>query len=229
MPSPTSTATRTPRRLLRLHRPGRPRPVAHRHGPAVPRTVRRTWHRTHHKGRRLAAAPFPRTHGGQFEFYGNYYNAQAMFQIGGRHWQEYANWMYATYLPEQAADGAMGQQRGRPHLRHLDDGPRLHRPVAATPDLSARRNRRRGNQPVTLTRGTLCRTRIPLRGSRPPHPSMNVPHVGASRPAALPASRLPTRRFRYGCQNRSRRNPRGGVTGRIARRYCQVGWSLTIS
>jgi hypothetical protein len=43
--------------------------------------------------------------GGQFEFYGNYYNAQAMFQIGGRHWQEYANWMYATYLPKQTADG----------------------------------------------------------------------------------------------------------------------------
>ncbi len=42
----------------------------------------------------------------QFEFYGNYYNAQAMFQIGGRHWQEYANWMYATYLPKQAADGS---------------------------------------------------------------------------------------------------------------------------
>ncbi len=44
--------------------------------------------------------------GGQFEFYGNYYNAQALFQIGGRHWQEYANWMYTTYLPRQAADGA---------------------------------------------------------------------------------------------------------------------------
>ncbi|MCX6874338.1 MAG: terpene cyclase/mutase family protein [Verrucomicrobia bacterium] len=43
--------------------------------------------------------------GNQFEFYGNYYNAQGMFQIGGRHWQEYANWMYATYLPQQAADG----------------------------------------------------------------------------------------------------------------------------
>ena len=42
----------------------------------------------------------------QFEFYGNYYNAQAMFQIGGRHWQEYANWMYANYLPKQAPDGA---------------------------------------------------------------------------------------------------------------------------
>ena len=44
--------------------------------------------------------------GSQFEFYGNYYSAQAMFQIGGRHWQEYANWMYATFLPRQASDGA---------------------------------------------------------------------------------------------------------------------------
>jgi hypothetical protein len=44
--------------------------------------------------------------GNQFEFYGNYYNAQGMFQIGGRHWQEYANWMYATYLPKQAPDGS---------------------------------------------------------------------------------------------------------------------------
>jgi hypothetical protein len=44
--------------------------------------------------------------GSQFEFYGNYYNAQGMFQIGGRHWQEYANWMYATYLPKQSADGS---------------------------------------------------------------------------------------------------------------------------
>ena len=42
----------------------------------------------------------------QFEFYGNYYTAQGMFQIGGRHWQEYANWMYATYLPKQGADGS---------------------------------------------------------------------------------------------------------------------------
>lgn len=44
--------------------------------------------------------------GAQFETYGNYYNAQGMFQIGGRHWQEYANWMYATYLPKQSPDGS---------------------------------------------------------------------------------------------------------------------------
>jgi len=44
--------------------------------------------------------------GNQFEHYANYYNAQGMFQIGGRHWQEYANWMYTTYLPQQAPDGS---------------------------------------------------------------------------------------------------------------------------
>jgi len=44
--------------------------------------------------------------GNQFESYANYYNAQAMFQIGGRHWQEYANWMYGSFLPKQASDGA---------------------------------------------------------------------------------------------------------------------------
>ena len=41
-----------------------------------------------------------------FEFYGNYYNAQAMFQIGGRHWETYADWMYETYLKRQQADGS---------------------------------------------------------------------------------------------------------------------------
>ncbi len=44
--------------------------------------------------------------GDQFEFYGNYYNAQGMFQIGGRYWSEYANWMYETYLDKQRADGS---------------------------------------------------------------------------------------------------------------------------
>lgn len=44
--------------------------------------------------------------GDQFEFYGNYYNAQGMFQIGGRYWTEYAPWMYATYLPKQESDGS---------------------------------------------------------------------------------------------------------------------------
>lgn len=44
--------------------------------------------------------------GDQFEFYGNYYNSQGMFQIGGRYWTEYASWMYETYLPKQRQDGS---------------------------------------------------------------------------------------------------------------------------
>ncbi len=44
--------------------------------------------------------------GNQFEFYGNYYNAQAMFQIGGKYWETYADWMYQTYLDKQKEDGS---------------------------------------------------------------------------------------------------------------------------
>lgn len=44
--------------------------------------------------------------GDQFEFYGNYYNSQGTFQIGGRYWNEYAGWMYETYLPKQNEDGS---------------------------------------------------------------------------------------------------------------------------
>lgn len=42
----------------------------------------------------------------QFEFYGNYYNAQGMFQLGGDYWGTYANYMYDYYLPKQADDGS---------------------------------------------------------------------------------------------------------------------------
>ncbi|MGB1261178.1 MAG: hypothetical protein ACPG6P_14130, partial [Akkermansiaceae bacterium] len=44
--------------------------------------------------------------GRQFEFYGNYYNAQGMFQLGGKYWDSYANWMYDTYLSKQKDDGS---------------------------------------------------------------------------------------------------------------------------
>ncbi len=44
--------------------------------------------------------------GDKQEFYGNYYNAQGLFQIGGHFWEEYAPWMYGTYLPKQEADGS---------------------------------------------------------------------------------------------------------------------------
>jgi hypothetical protein len=52
--------------------------------------------------------------GDQFEFYGNYYNAQGAFQIGGRYWAEYAPWMYATYLKKQSSDGSwQSREAGR--------------------------------------------------------------------------------------------------------------------
>lgn len=44
--------------------------------------------------------------GAQFEIYGNYYNAQGMFQLGGKYWDTYGKWMYETYLPRQQADGS---------------------------------------------------------------------------------------------------------------------------
>ncbi len=51
--------------------------------------------------------------GDQFEFYGNYYNSQGMFQIGGGYWTEYASWMYDTYLKIQALDGSwVGKEAG---------------------------------------------------------------------------------------------------------------------
>jgi hypothetical protein len=40
------------------------------------------------------------------QFYANYYNAQAMFQLGGQYWERYAKWMYQTYLPLQTPDGS---------------------------------------------------------------------------------------------------------------------------
>jgi hypothetical protein len=42
------------------------------------------------------------------ELYGNYYNAQAMFQLGGKYWARYAAWMYPHYLPKQKKDGSWG-------------------------------------------------------------------------------------------------------------------------
>ena len=47
------------------------------------------------------------------EFYGNYYNAQAMFQLGGAYWEKYADWMYGEYLPRQEPSGSWGRGRGR--------------------------------------------------------------------------------------------------------------------
>lgn len=45
------------------------------------------------------------------EYYANYYNAQAMFQLGGTYWEQYADWMYSEYLPKQHDDGSWSNGR----------------------------------------------------------------------------------------------------------------------
>lgn len=44
--------------------------------------------------------------GSGHEIYANYYNAQAMFQLGGKYWEQYAEWMYPHYISTQAANGS---------------------------------------------------------------------------------------------------------------------------
>ena len=47
------------------------------------------------------------------QFYANYYNAQAMFQLGGHYWERYAKWMYQTSLARQIPDGSwVGKKYG---------------------------------------------------------------------------------------------------------------------
>lgn len=43
-------------------------------------------------------------------FYGMYYTAQGLFQIGGESWQVFSNWMYRTWMPKQGSDGGWGGQ-----------------------------------------------------------------------------------------------------------------------
>jgi len=43
--------------------------------------------------------------------YGNYYNAQAMFQLGGKYWEKYADWMYTFWPGEQREDGSFTGRR----------------------------------------------------------------------------------------------------------------------
>lgn len=45
------------------------------------------------------------------EYYANYYNAQGMFQLGGRHWAQYSQWMYEEYLPKQQSNGSWSNGR----------------------------------------------------------------------------------------------------------------------
>jgi hypothetical protein len=44
--------------------------------------------------------------------YGNYYNAQAVFQLGGKFWEKYAAWMYDYFLGKQNADGSWDVRAG---------------------------------------------------------------------------------------------------------------------
>ncbi len=39
-------------------------------------------------------------------FYGMYYTAQGLFQIGGEPWKQFAEWMYDYWIPLQAPDGS---------------------------------------------------------------------------------------------------------------------------
>ena len=48
--------------------------------------------------------------GGGERYYGLYYTAQGLFQIGGPVWRGFATWMYDKFVPEQRADGSWGGQ-----------------------------------------------------------------------------------------------------------------------
>ena len=48
------------------------------------------------------------------EAYGIYYNAQGLFQIGGKYWLEFAPWMYETYLTKQKEDGSWESKSAGP-------------------------------------------------------------------------------------------------------------------
>lgn len=39
------------------------------------------------------------------KYYGMYYTAQGLFQIGGESWKVFSNWMYRTWIPKQSSDG----------------------------------------------------------------------------------------------------------------------------
>lgn len=52
--------------------------------------------------------PAPQDHHRHFAFY---YCAQAMFQLGGEHWNHFAPIMYETLLEEQNADGSWGDSQ----------------------------------------------------------------------------------------------------------------------
>lgn len=56
---------------------------------------------------------FSNLEGAGWKEYGTYYIAQAMFQLGGRYWKAYAEWLYPYWLGNQGEDGAWS---GSPEL-----------------------------------------------------------------------------------------------------------------
>ncbi len=47
-----------------------------------------------------------------YKYYGMYYASQGLFQIGGEHWKEFSDWMYATWVPLQRGDGSWRGEHG---------------------------------------------------------------------------------------------------------------------
>ncbi len=54
---------------------------------------------------RYLADSFTRLQNVNNRFYGMYYTAQGLFQIGGENWKRFAGWMYDYWIPRQAPDG----------------------------------------------------------------------------------------------------------------------------
>ncbi|MCK4625233.1 MAG: terpene cyclase/mutase family protein, partial [Phycisphaerae bacterium] len=68
----------------------------------------------HHSAESLAGGDWilahpSKSYGASFFYYGLYYSAQAMFQLGGKHWRQYAPQMYAMMLKYQRKDGSWPQ------------------------------------------------------------------------------------------------------------------------
>ena len=51
--------------------------------------------------------------GGNNAFYGLYYTAQGLFQLGGEAWAEFEPWMYETYFKKQQPDGSWNGEIGQ--------------------------------------------------------------------------------------------------------------------
>lgn len=50
-------------------------------------------------------------------FYGVYYAAQGLFQLGGSEWQSYSRWMYDTWIPQQHEDGYWDRNENDRHYQ----------------------------------------------------------------------------------------------------------------